>query len=747
MIQFSDWHIQLDGALLARQYDNLSAALIVAGDIPDGWVWDMLVKAKGNLNIIRLSEMEDGVGAILTDEMLAISGYYTMQLRGTQGETVKHTNKIQVFVPDSLSGNVQWPTIPSEFSQLEARVNADADRAEDAASHQPYPNPDTGTWWTWDAETGAYTDTGEPYSGGGSGEAGQDGGYYAPSVDDDGNLTWTPSKADMPPVEGANIKGPAGADGKDGAQGPRGATGATPNLQIGEVTTLDAGSDATASITGTAENPLLNLGIPKGADGGGGGGSGEDIPVTAEKAYAASVLELNHIATNQYVAQHNSVLFEASENTTLKVGSSNLIGNPYSAAINASLGETVEYSEITDGYALDYNSDYAGVKNFTNQRFGFSANIVSGKTYTLRFYVDSSSVGNVYAYLTNDPTTLGNLIGSGNIRNGTTCQITFTADADYLYIRIPIQNLPASITKITLAEGTVPLEYGSGAASYTVNAGDKIWLDGVKGLNCVGTGSFYESPLAVVSFNGIATGDGTINSCATAKTWVNMGDSIWTFGASTGGIGNITDYMAALCGGKWHNIATGGTTMASRPGSYAGDYDALDFWQLADAIVEGDFTAAKAAAADLTSNLANVDNIDWSSVDYITVAYGTNDLAFGAEIDNAENLFDTATICGALRYGIKAINTQYPNIRFIVLGLIYRNADSVPVAKIVECNQALNAAADYVGAEYVAGYGINEGNRETFLYDGTHPNGAGKQRIAETLARRIHDVTYLGGEG
>ena len=316
MIRFADWHIQLDGALLARQYDNLSAALIVAGEIPDGWVWDMLVEAKGNLNIIRLSEVEDGVGAILTDEMLAISGYYTMQLRGTQGETVKHTNKIQVFVPDSLSGNVQWPAIPSEFTQLEARVNADADRAEDAAQaaedaaiRQPYPNPDTGTWWTWDAETGAYKDTGEPYSGGGSGEAGQDGGYYAPSVDDAGNLTWTPSKADMPPVAGANIKGPAGpqgpagADGKDGAQGPpgekgdtgpqgekgdkgdtgaqgpkgdtgetgpAGATGATPNLQIGSVETLDAGSDATASITGTPENPLLNLGIPKGADGAGG---------------------------------------------------------------------------------------------------------------------------------------------------------------------------------------------------------------------------------------------------------------------------------------------------------------------------------------------------------------------------------------------------------------------------------------------------------------------------------------------
>lgn len=52
--------------------------------------------------------------------------------------------------------------------------------------------------------------------------------------------------------------------GEDGAKGD---TGATPNLQIGTVTTLESGSNATASITGTTENPLLNLGIPKGAKG------------------------------------------------------------------------------------------------------------------------------------------------------------------------------------------------------------------------------------------------------------------------------------------------------------------------------------------------------------------------------------------------------------------------------------------------------------------------------------------------
>ncbi len=60
--------------------------------------------------------------------------------------------------------------------------------------------------------------------GGGSGEAG---GYYSPSVDADGNLSWTASKADMPAVDGANIKGPAGQKGDKGEKGDKGDKGDT----------------------------------------------------------------------------------------------------------------------------------------------------------------------------------------------------------------------------------------------------------------------------------------------------------------------------------------------------------------------------------------------------------------------------------------------------------------------------------------------------------------------------------------
>ena len=71
--------------------------------------------------------------------------------------------------------------------------------------------------------------------------------------------------------------GAKGEPGSPGAKGDKGDTGATPNLSIGTVTTLDAGQNATASMGGTAENPVLNLGIPRGAKGEPGEGGSVDI--------------------------------------------------------------------------------------------------------------------------------------------------------------------------------------------------------------------------------------------------------------------------------------------------------------------------------------------------------------------------------------------------------------------------------------------------------------------------------------
>ena len=239
MIYFTDWRLDATGDILARQYDNQSRTLTISGALPEGWVWDLLVRAGDAMDIWALEVQEGGIGCTLTAEMLAVSGYYTVQLRGTQGEKVRHTNTIRVFIPESLSGDAHWPEIPTAFSDAVAQAEGAADRAEDAAqaaedaaAHYPYPDPDTGTWWVWDPEKSEYTDSGEPYSGGGGGQ-GQDGGYYFPTVDTNGILTWTASKSDMPQAESANVKGTPGKDGADGApgkDGTNGVNGITPTI-------------------------------------------------------------------------------------------------------------------------------------------------------------------------------------------------------------------------------------------------------------------------------------------------------------------------------------------------------------------------------------------------------------------------------------------------------------------------------------------------------------------------------------
>ena len=52
-----------------------------------------------------------------------------------------------------------------------------------------------------------------------------------------------------------------------GPTGPTGPAGETPVLTIGTVTTGDPGTEASATITGTAPNFVLNLTIPQGPTG------------------------------------------------------------------------------------------------------------------------------------------------------------------------------------------------------------------------------------------------------------------------------------------------------------------------------------------------------------------------------------------------------------------------------------------------------------------------------------------------
>lgn len=61
--------------------------------------------------------------------------------------------------------------------------------------------------------------------------------------------------------------GPTGPQGEIGPTGPAGEDAVDPTITIGTVTTGAPGTDAEASITGTAPNFILNLTIPQGPTG------------------------------------------------------------------------------------------------------------------------------------------------------------------------------------------------------------------------------------------------------------------------------------------------------------------------------------------------------------------------------------------------------------------------------------------------------------------------------------------------
>lgn len=141
MILFEDWNIRADKQLLARQFDNLSRTLTVVGTVPEGWTWAMLVRVGNAMDIIPLEHREGQLSAVLHAGQLSVDGYYTMQLRAVRGEMVRHTNTISVYVPASLSGDEQWPVIPSEFTQLEQRLQS--------IVRNPPIIGENGTWWVW----------------------------------------------------------------------------------------------------------------------------------------------------------------------------------------------------------------------------------------------------------------------------------------------------------------------------------------------------------------------------------------------------------------------------------------------------------------------------------------------------------------------------------------------------------------------------------------------------------------------
>ena len=77
-------------------------------------------------------------------------------------------------------------------------------------------------------------------------------------------------------------QGPQGIQGEPGNEGPQGLIGPTPNITIGDVVTVPFNQPATVTIRGTAEAPILDISLPKGAD-------AKDEPIGSVKIWFGDV--------------------------------------------------------------------------------------------------------------------------------------------------------------------------------------------------------------------------------------------------------------------------------------------------------------------------------------------------------------------------------------------------------------------------------------------------------------------------
>lgn len=251
----------------------------------------------------------------------------------------------------------------------------------------------------------------------------------------------------------------------------------------------------------------------------------------------------------------------------------------------------------------------------------------------------------------------------------------------------------------------------------------------------------------------------------TGKTIVCFGDSL---------VGNYqppNDYpsiISDLTGATVYNAGFGGCCMCDN------NQTRKDFTmcRLVDSIVAGDFSAQTNSGVSITyggtsinyvpDRIAMLEDIDWSKVDIITIAYGTNDWNSNYALDNQNDPLDTTTYLGAFRYSVEQLLTAYPNIKILVITPLWRWWDT-------NTGMPSEIHTDYIDAnDYAKGTGyklwqygdaleqaaklyhipvfnifwecvMTKQNRlEYFNYnDGTHPNSTGIHLMADMISDQL----------
>ncbi len=245
------------------------------------------------------------------------------------------------------------------------------------------------------------------------------------------------------------------------------------------------------------------------------------------------------------------------------------------------------------------------------------------------------------------------------------------------------------------------------------------------------------------------------NTIVTGAVRVNQTGVV--FADSIGELSNWPNIAGKLLGCNLINCAIGGTRMALHQIT-PNDYDAFSAYNLAEAVVSGNWTRQDAAAIAIRDNTGD-DNvyivnrmkaINWALVDFIVLGFGTNDLTGGTCPIGTNSDNTGTTIKGAMNLFLSKIQTAFPKIEILVITPIYRNIEGVssdtyangrtpPVTmrNIIDAEEEIAKINHIDVLTMYDTLGMNAKTLTTYTVDGTHLSDFGAQKYALKVANKL----------
>lgn len=257
-----------------------------------------------------------------------------------------------------------------------------------------------------------------------------------------------------------------------------------------------------------------------------------------------------------------------------------------------------------------------------------------------------------------------------------------------------------------------------------------------------------------LSIDQIDGGGNTVRRFSNKKI-LFMGDSLIRNYSTPNTIPNVFE---TRLGCETLNAAFGGSKM-----SYFEDRNStpLSFSRLVNSFVTGDFTEAETyinGQAEHTKvrslqSLNTLKTTDFATVDYGVILIGINDYLQSAQLGEATS-FDTNTYKGAYNHSIKTLQSNFPQMKLILVAPPYQDrADEDPDFDVdVWQNASGYKLIDYVKAdEEIANLnklpfinlftesGINKYNRDHYFdnIDGVHPTNQGIVEVGNVMVSQF----------